>query len=171
MNLSNYTKVRLTDSKGLNGETAWAYGMRKNQYNYDSYNLRLILDNNTSYFSAGTELILEKDGYTVDMKATQELANAKALIAQYHDSMKAIETPTSKLSAKLVKKGNLSKFIGKKILVSAGEIEFISLQENDHSVWLEGKNLLTGEIKKYSDFVWLAKKSGYSEQDIELYFG
>ena len=86
MNLSNYTKVRLTDSKGLNGETAWAYGMRKNQYNYASYNLRLILDNNTSYFSAGTELILEKDGYTVDMKATQELANAKALIAQYHDS-------------------------------------------------------------------------------------
>lgn len=64
MTLSNYTKVRLTDSKGLNGETAWAYGMRKNQYNYAAYNLRLILDNNTSYFSAGTELILEKDGYS-----------------------------------------------------------------------------------------------------------
>lgn len=61
MNLSNYTKVRFTDSKGLNGETAWAYGMRK--------------------------------------------------------------------------------------------------------------NLLTGEIKKYSDFAWIAKKYGYSEQDIELYFG
>mgnify|MGYP000895034046 CR=1 FL=1 len=59
--------------------------------NYASYNLRLILDNNTSYFSAGTELILEKDGYTVDMKATQELANAKALIAQYHDSIPSSE--------------------------------------------------------------------------------
>ena len=121
MDLSNYTKVRLIDSEGLNGETAWAYGMRKTQYNYEAYNLRLILD--------------------------------------------------SKLSAKLVKKGNLSKFVGKKILVSAGEIEFVSLQEDDHSVWLEGRNLLTGEIKKYSDFTWIAKKSGYSKQDIELYFG
>ena len=171
MDLSNYTKVRLIDSEGLNGETAWAYGMRKTQYNYEAYNLRLILDNNTSYFSAGTELILESDGYTVNMKATKELANAKALIAKYHDAMEAVETPTSKLSAKLVKKGNLSKFVGQKILVSAGEIEFVSLQEDDHSVWLEGRNLLTGEIKKYSDFTWIAKKSGYSEQDIELYFG
>ena len=86
MNLSNYTKVRLTDSKGLNGETAWAYGMRKNQYNYAAYNLRLILDNNTSYFSAGTELILEKDGYTVDMKATCQCKSAYCSISRFNES-------------------------------------------------------------------------------------
>lgn len=75
-----YIKVRLSDENGLNGETAWAYATRVSEHNFVSSNLRLNLDNDTAYFPVGTEIILQKDGYNVDMVATKELYEAKEII-------------------------------------------------------------------------------------------
>ena len=165
--LQGYKKVRLADENNLNGETAWAYGVRINKFNYEPNNLRLILDNNTEYFPVGTELILAEDEYTVDMLATRELFEAKKIIDKYH-SWTRVADATSKVTRKLIREKNLSHFIGRTIETKQGDVTFESLGSDQHDIWLVGLNSETGEKKHYSDAEWIAQKLGFDKESISL---
>lgn len=165
--MKGYKKVRLTDENGLNGETAWAYGRRETKHNYEPYNLSLILDNETAYFSVGTELILKEDQYNVDMEKTKELADAKAIIKRYHGWTREKDA-TSKVARQLIRKHNLSFFLGKTLETAQGAVKFVRLENDEHDSWLVGKNLHTEDEKRYSDVAWISAKLGYAPEDIDL---
>lgn len=166
--LEKYTKVRLTDEDGLNAETAWAFGHCESKTMRTPDNLYLILDNNTEYFPAGTELILSDDGYNVDMEATRALYMAHRIIEKYHGiTRRDYWDATTRTAKRLIDKFNLTPFIGKKIEVSSGEVVFTELKETKHGLFLVGKNQTTGEEKLYNDLEWLARKLGYSKEELD----
>ena len=164
-----FKKVRLTDENGLNGETAWAYGRRDDRSNLYPYNLYLILNNDTAYFPNGTELILQEDGYNVDMVETKRLAEAKALIERYH-SCEREKDVTSTVAHELIRDRNLAYFLNEEIEIAQGKVKFLRLEHDDHDRWLVGKNLETGEEKRYSDYKWIANKMGLDSDEMELLF-
>ena len=44
------------------------------------------------------------------------------------------------------------------------------LEHDDHDRWLVGKNLETGEEKRYSDDKWIATKLGLDSDEMDLLF-
>lgn len=156
--MENFIKVRLTDEEGLNSETAWAYAKRESGHNYTPCNLYLILDNNTEYFGAGTELILQEDGYNVDMEATRELAKARAIIDKYH-GWTAEDTMTAKVAKMCLKRQAYSQFVGETIEVKSGKYLLESIyQDSDLSVGLNGVHIEDGSVKRFNDINFLNKK-------------
>lgn len=164
--MENFIKVRLADKEGLNGERAWAYAIRKNVHDYTPSNLYLILDNNTEYFGAGTELILQEDGYNVDMEATRELAKARAIIDKYH-GWTAEDTMTAKVAKMCLKRQAYSQFVGETIEVKSGKYLLESIyQDDDLGVGLNGVHLEDGTTKRFNDIEFLKKKIAESEEMI-----
>lgn len=150
-----YIKVRLSDENGLNGETAWAYATRIDERSFIPSDLRLILDNNTAYFPVGTEIILQKDGYNVDMVATRELYEAREIIKKYHSPWYREDDKTAKVVRNMLRKGLLKEFVGKKVKTKNGIVVFKSVESDDNRTWLLGRNTTTNECKQYSDIEWI----------------